>query len=97
MYSDPSGFAKDILNPVDKMSYEDIKKELNLIYSEFVKKKKASVPSVSNKLLKAELDYGAYGDLNKVVGDNLTGHHMPANNYMKKIHIQLWMIVGQWI
>ena len=95
MYSDPSGFAKDILNPVDKMSYEDIKKELNLIYSEFVKKKKASVPSVSNKLLKAELDYGAYGDLNKVVGDNLTGHHMPANNYMKKIHIQLWMIVGQ--
>ena len=37
MYSDPSGFAKDILNPVDKMSYEDIKKELNLIYSEFVK------------------------------------------------------------
>ena len=57
MYADPSGYAKSIV-PVNELSYEDVKKELNDIYADFVKKKKSNVPSISNKLLKTELDYG---------------------------------------
>lgn len=85
MYCDPSGLAREEVIPVDKMSYSDIKKEFNSLYSEFVKKKRKSVPSVSNELLKAELDYGKYGKLPKKKGDNITGHHMPANDYMYKV------------
>ena len=57
MYADPSGYAKSIV-PVNELSYEEVKKELNDIYADFVKKKKSNVPSISNKLLKTELDYG---------------------------------------
>ena len=38
MYADPSGYAKSIV-PVNELSYEDVKKELNDIYVDFVKKK----------------------------------------------------------
>ena len=83
MSADPSGYAKSIV-PVNELSYEDVKKELNDIYVDFVKKKKSNVPGISNKLLKTELDYGEYGSLLQITGDNITGHHMPSNDFMKK-------------
>ena len=79
MYCDPSGFSMDESIPISEMPYADIKKELNSIYLEFVKKKKLNVPSVSNKLLKAELDYGKYGKLPKKKGDNITGQKIQRN------------------
>lgn len=39
---------------------------------------------LENGLLNKELDYGRYGSIPKPSGDDLTGHHMPSNDYMKK-------------
>ena len=81
MYVDPSGYDQI---PVSEMSYSDIKQELRKVYSDFVEKKNSNVSSTGNGLLNNELDYGRYGSIPKPSGDDLTGHHMPSNDYMKK-------------
>ena len=81
MYVDPSGYDQV---PVSEMSYSDIKEELGYLYSDFVKRKNSNVSSTGNGLLNNELDYGRYGSIPKPAGDDLTGHHMLSNDYMKK-------------
>ena len=67
------------------MTYEEIKAELNDVYKETVKKKNEKFPANknSNTLLENELTYGPHGKHNEIVGDNVTGHHMPSNKLMQ--------------
>ena len=60
------------------------KSELKEIYPKFVKNKNSKIAQTSDYLLERELEFGAYGKLEKVPYDNLTGHHMPSNLYMKE-------------
>ena len=82
-YVDPSGHAKTKKQtPINDMKYDDIKKELEDYYADFVKEKRKNIPTTSKDLLPNELFYDHFGDLPNEVGDNLTGHHMPADSYM---------------
>lgn len=62
--------------------------ELNSEYEKFVKNKNKKYPKENNStnLLSNELEYGPHGINNSLIGetgDNITGHHMPSNKYMR--------------
>jgi len=80
-YVDPSGYAGE--KPISEMTYSEIKAELNQRYVDFVQQKKARIPQTSTELLTGELNYGPYGKVPQLDGDDLTPHHMPSNQYMK--------------
>ncbi|OAB45513.1 hypothetical protein PGLA_04485 [Paenibacillus glacialis] len=67
-----------------KTDYDKLKDRLNERYKEFVNKKRQNVPQTSDELLPNELNHGKFGELPEVKGDNITGHHMPSNKYMKE-------------
>ncbi len=73
-------------NYVNYLKYKSelAKAELNERYVSFVANKRSRVPQTSNSLLSKELEFGPYGSLDDVPFDNLTGHHMPSNFYMKE-------------
>lgn len=54
------------------------------MYPDFVAKKNSRIAQTSDALLKKELEFAPYGELEKIPFDNLTGHHMPSNYYMKE-------------
>ncbi|WP_077393757.1 RHS repeat-associated core domain-containing protein [Clostridium saccharobutylicum] len=85
VYYDFSGFAKATKKDISEMTYGEIVSELNQHYEEFVKKKNKKYPPEknSNELLKNELTYGPHGKHNEESGDNITGHHMPSNDFMQ--------------
>ena len=40
---------------------------------------------INNKIeIVRELEFGKFGELARLKGDNITGHHMPSANYMKE-------------
>lgn len=73
-------------NYIDYLRYKSdlAKSELKEIYPKFVKNKNSKIAQTSDYLLERELEFGAYGKLEKVPYDNITGHHMPSNHYMKE-------------
>ncbi|XZH90705.1 hypothetical protein ACSXEW_16715 (plasmid) [Clostridium perfringens] len=73
-------------NYIDYLRYKSdlAKSELKEVYPKFVKNKNSKIAQTSDYLLERELEFGAYGKLEKVPYDNITGHHMPSNHYMKE-------------
>ena len=73
-------------NYVNYIKYkgELAKSELKEMYPDFVAKKNSRIAQTSDTLLKKELEFAPYGELEKIPFDNLTGHHMPSNYYMKE-------------
>ncbi|WP_242865002.1 RHS repeat-associated core domain-containing protein [Clostridium botulinum] len=84
IYYDPSGYAKKSKKAISDMSYDEIVSELNQYYKEHVEKKRKKYPPEknSNKLLDKELTYGPHGKHIQKTDDNLTGHHMPSQQFM---------------
>ncbi|OOL96659.1 hypothetical protein [Clostridium acetobutylicum] len=86
-----NGIAEVVSNPeahnyVNYIKYkgELAKSELKEMYPDFVAKKNSKIAQTSDALLKKELEFAQYGELEKIPFDNLTGHHMPSNYYMKE-------------
>ncbi|MGB3783710.1 T7SS effector LXG polymorphic toxin [Priestia megaterium] len=75
--------SKPIRNGVSVTDYDQLKDQLKQRYKKFVQKKQENISQTSHKLLPNELQHDKYGRLPNQVGDNITGHHMPSNKFMK--------------
>ena len=91
-YVDPSGnvICENLYKKLKfyEDEYKKIKQELKSYYKNFVEKKnkKPEYKMRNLKELPREFTFGRFGALEEIVGDNITGHHMPSDDYMEKFH-----------
>ncbi|MFT8352780.1 RHS repeat-associated core domain-containing protein, partial [Clostridium saccharoperbutylacetonicum] len=80
MYNSEAHNVVNYMKYKQELAKEGIKEQ----YKIFVKNKNNSVAKTSGELLPNELDYGPYKSLKQKKNDNITPHHMPANDYMSE-------------